>query len=205
MADDPEENEDEDGGEAKAKPKMGMLKLGLFIGLPAIILLLAGVAGFMMFAGGSGDEVVMEAVLDEHGAPVLDSHGQPVMAAVAADGHGAPEPEHEAQAYFFPLRNADGEEDPIITNIRSTDGRPVTVMLKITLESSNADFGQVVEAHIDPIMDQFIMFLRELREDDLYGSAGMHRVRLELLRRVNLAIEPEHADAVLIQEFMIVD
>ena len=200
MADDVDENEDEEGGEAKAKPKMGLVKLGLFIGLPAIMLLLAGVAGFMMFAGG-GDEAAQVAMLDEHGQPVLDSHGQPVM----ADAHAAPEPEHEAQAYFFPLRDADGAEDPIITNIRSTDGRPVTVMLKITLESSNADFGQVVDAHIDPIMDQFIMFLRELREDDLYGSAGMHRVRLELLRRVNLAIEPEHADAVLIQEFMIVD
>ena len=205
MADDPEENEDEEGGEAKAKPKMGMLKLGLFIGLPAIILLLAGVAGFMMFAGGGDDEPVMEAVLDDHGQPVLDEHGQPVMAAVAGDAHGEAEEEHEAQAYFFPLRDADGAEDPIITNIRSVDGRPVTVMLKITLESSNPDFGQVVDAHIDPIMDQFIMFLRELREDDLYGSAGMHRVRLELLRRVNLAIEPEYADAVLIQEFMIVD
>jgi len=204
MADEADQNEDEEGGEAEAKPKMGLVKLGLFIGLPAIILLLAGVAGFMMFAGGGGDETVMEAVLDEHGQPVLDSHGQPVMAA-AAGGHGAPEPEHEAQAYYFPLRNADGAEDPIITNIRSVDGRPVTVMLKITLESSNPDFGQVIDAHIDPIMDQFIMFLRELREDDLYGSAGMHRVRLELLRRVNLAIEPEHADAVLIQEFMIVD
>lgn len=202
MADEAEENEEEEGGEAPAKPKMGMLKLGLFIGLPAIILLLAGVAGFMMFAGGS-DEPVMEAVLDEHGQPVLDDHGQPVMAAAAA--HDEAEPEHEAQAYFFPLRNAEGAEDPIITNIRSTDGRPVTVMLKITLESSNPEFGQVIEEHIDPIMDQFIMFLRELREDDLYGSAGMHRVRLELLRRVNLAIEPAQADAVLIQEFMIVD
>ncbi|WP_417497883.1 flagellar basal body-associated FliL family protein [Maricaulis sp.] len=204
MADEADQNEDEDGSEAETKPKMGMLKLGLFIGLPAIILLLAGVAGFMMFAGGGEDEAVMEAVLDEHGEPVLDSHGQPVMAD-ASGGHGAPEPEHEAQAYYFPLRDADGAEDPIITNIRSVDGRPVTVMLKITLESSNPDFGQVIDAHIDPIMDQFIMFLRELREDDLYGSAGMHRVRLELLRRVNLAIEPEHADAVLIQEFMIVD
>lgn len=201
MADDPEENEDEEeGGEPKAKPKMGLVKLGLFIGLPAIILLLAGVAGFMMFAGG-GEEPAQVAMLDEHGEPVLDEHGEPVMAAA----HAAPEPEHEAQAYFFPLRNAEGAEDPIITNIRSVDGRPVTVMLKITLESSNAEFGQIVDAHIDPIMDQFITFLRELREDDLYGSAGMHRVRLELLRRVNLAIEPEHADAVLIQEFMIVD
>lgn len=200
MADDVEENEDEEDGEAKAKPKMGLVKLGLFIGLPAIILLLAGVAGFMMFAGG-GEEAAQVAMLDEHGEPVLDDHGQPVMAAAPA----AAEPEHEAQAYYFPLRNADGAEDPIITNIRSTDGRPVTVMLKITLESSDPEFGQVIDAHIDPIMDQFIMFLRELREDDLYGSAGMHRVRLELLRRVNLAIEPEHADAVLIQEFMIVD
>lgn len=191
MAKDAIEDEDEDGAEVVAKPKMGMVKLGLFIGLPVIILILAGVAGFMLFGGGGDDVQLAE-----------DGH-----AIEGGDGHGAPAHEPELPPLFFTLVDADGDgaDDPIITNIRSTDGRPVTVMLKIKLESTNPEFGTIIDAHVDQIMDGFIMFLRELREDDLYGSAGMHRVRLELLRRVNLAIEPAEADAVLIQEFMIVD
>tara|TARA_R110000868_G_scaffold219607_1_gene470703 strand:- start:8389 stop:8970 length:582 start_codon:yes stop_codon:yes gene_type:complete len=193
MAKDANETEDEEGTEAVAKPKMGMVKLGLFIGLPVVILILAGVAAFMLLGGGGGDHEVQVAE---------DGH-----AVDAGAGHGAPAHEPELPPLFFTLVDADGDgaDDPIITNIRSTDGRSVMVMLKVKLESTNPEFGTIIDAHVDQIMDGFIMFLRELREDDLYGSAGVHRVRLELLRRVNLAIEPAQADAVLIQELTIVD
>lgn len=193
MTKDANETEDEEGAEAVAKPKMGMVKLGLFIGLPVVILILAGVAAFMLLGGGGGDHDVQVAE---------DGH-----AVEAGDGHGAPAHEPELPPLFFTLVDADGDgaDDPIMTNIRSTDGRSVMVMLKVKLESTNPEFGTIIDAHVDQIMDGFIMFLRELREDDLYGSAGVHRVRLELLRRVNLAIEPAQADAVLIQELTIVD
>ncbi|MHA6287044.1 flagellar basal body-associated FliL family protein [Maricaulis sp. CAU 1757] len=188
MADDIDDIEDEEDGEEK--PKKSLLKLGLFIGLPVLILLLAGIGGFMMFAGGGDDAEA------EH-AEAAEGEG---------DGHGAgAAADHSAAIYYYDLREGDGTEETITTNIRSSDGRAVIVQLKITFESSNPNLGPVLEEHVDPIMDQFIMFLRELREDDLYGSAGMHRVRLELLRRVNLAIEPAQVDAVWIQEFMIVD
>jgi flagellar FliL protein len=42
-----------------------------------------------------------------------------------------------------------------------------------------------------------------LRTDDLSGSAGAYRLRLELLRRVNLAIAPAHVNAVLIEEMLV--
>ena len=187
MADENEDIEDETEGEEK--PKKNPLKLVLFIGLPVLILLLAGVGGFMMFAGGGDDE---ELHADA-------SYGE------AGDGHGEADTHETDEVYYYDLREGDGTEETITTNIRSSTGRPVIVQLKITFESSRADLGPILEEHVDPIMDQFIMFLRELREDDLYGSAGMHRVKLELLRRVNLAIEPAQIDAVWIQEFMIVD
>ncbi|MFT6541139.1 MAG: flagellar FliL protein [Maricaulis maris] len=187
MADDNEEIEDDAEGEEA--PKKNPLKLVLFIGLPVLILLLAGVGGFMMFAGGGDDE-------EQHADA---GHGED------ADGHGAADSHATDEVYYYDLREGDGTEETITTNIRSVTGRPVIVQLKISFESSRSDLGPILEEHYDPVMDQFIMFLRELREDDLYGSAGMHRVKLELLRRVNLAIEPDQIDAVWIQEFMIVD
>ena len=187
MADD---NEDfEDDGEGAETKKKSPLKLILFIGLPVVILILAGVGGFLLFAGGGGEE-------EEH---AVAEHG-------SEDGHDAPAQEHAAsESYFFPLAESDTESTIIRTSIRSSNGRPVMLQMQITLEASDPEVRPIVQSHIDTIMDQFLMFLRELREDDLYGSAGMHRVRLEMLRRVNLAIEPAQVDAVLIQEFLIVE
>ena len=192
MADENDDIDETEGDEAAPKKKLP-IKMLLFIGLPVIILLLGGIGAFMMFAGGGEDEVQHA---EAGHAETDDGHGTP-----ARDSHA--EASHET--YFLPLFNEETGEDAITTNIRSTDGRSVIVRLRITLEVSQPGLRPVIDENIDAIMDQFISFLRELREDDLYGSAGMHRVKLELLRRVNLAIEPAHIDAVLIQEFMIVD
>ena len=188
MADENDDIDDENEGEEK--PKKSPIKLALFIGLPVLILLLAGVGGFLLFSGGGDDAA--EHADDSHG----ESEGHEV-----ADSHNS----HSTEVFYYDLTEGDGEAETITTNIRSTDGRPVILQLQVSFESSNPELGAILEANVDSIMDQFIMFLRELREDDLYGSAGMHRVRLELLRRVNLAIEPAQVDAVLIQQFMIVD
>ena len=56
---------------------------------------------------------------------------------------------------------------------------------------------------IPRVSDQFNGFLRELRTDDLSGSAGAYRLRLELLRRVNLVIAPHQINAVLIEEMLV--
>lgn len=189
MSDENDEIDGEDGAEGEEGKKKGLPKLVLFGGLGAVILILAGVAVFLLLSGGGDDEhTVAEGEYGE-----------------SADGEYAEAAYDSDEVYYYDLREGDGSEETITTNIRSIDGRPVIVQLKLTFESSDPDLGPVLEEHVDPIMDQFIVFLRELREDDLYGSAGMHRVRLELLRRVNLAIEPSRVDAVWIQEFMIVD
>ena len=57
--------------------------------------------------------------------------------------------------------------------------------------------------HVPRVTDQFNGFLRELRTDDLSGSAGAYRLRLELLRRVNLVIAPAQINAVLIEEMLV--
>jgi flagellar FliL protein len=186
MSDDVDDVENEDDADGEAKPKMGMVKLGLFIGLPVVILLLGGVAAFMMFSGGGEDE---------H-AVALDEHGEPIENHEAA----AAQPE---EVFYYALHDDEGEPVTLLVNIRGTDGRPMVLQLELRFQSSDPDLGHVLEEQLPPIMDHYLAFLSELREDDLYGSAGMHRVRLELLRRINLAIEPSHVDQVLIQRFLI--
>jgi len=189
MADDPDDIDDiddEDETEGEEKPKMSLMKKGLFFGLPVLILILGGVAAFLLLSGGGEEEV--ELVCDEHGEHC-----------VAPEVHVEEVPE---EVYYYYLQE-EGEDDGIMVNIRSSDGRPLLLRLRVAFESTDPELGPVLHEHLEPVMDQFITFLSELREDDLYGSAGTHRVRLELLRRVNLVIEPARVDQVRIQEFMI--
>ncbi|MFX9073467.1 flagellar basal body-associated FliL family protein, partial [Acinetobacter baumannii] len=53
------------------------------------------------------------------------------------------------------------------------------------------------------IIDNFQVYLRELRLDDLKGSAGMYRLREELLLRVNMAAQPVKIKDVLFKEMLV--
>jgi flagellar FliL protein len=187
MSDDVDDVENEDDADGEAKPKMGMVKLGLFIGVPVLVLIVGAVVAFMLLSGGGEEEHPV--ALDEHGVPIED-HGEVAAA----------QPE---EVFYYALHDDEGEPVTLLVNIRGTDGRPMVLQLELRFQSSDPELGHVLEEQLPPIMDHYLAFLSELREDDLYGSAGMHRVRLELLRRINLAIEPSHVDQVLIQRFLI--
>jgi flagellar FliL protein len=53
------------------------------------------------------------------------------------------------------------------------------------------------------IIDSAQVFLRELRLDDLQGSAGMLRLREELMRRINAAVSPVEVRDVLFKEIIV--
>jgi flagellar FliL protein len=75
--------------------------------------------------------------------------------------------------------------------------------LRISLELKDAK----VESEVKPLMprveDTVQVYMRELRASDLSGSMGLYRLREELLRRVNLALYPAKAEAVLFKDVII--
>ncbi|MET0182642.1 MAG: flagellar basal body-associated FliL family protein, partial [Caulobacterales bacterium] len=91
----------------------------------------------------------------------------------------------------------------MLVNITTADGRPAYLKLRLTLEAPDHEVVSAVEPQLPRITDQFTSFLRELRTDDLSGSAGAYRLRLELLRRVNLVVAPAQVNAVLIEEMLV--
>ena len=60
-----------------------------------------------------------------------------------------------------------------------------------------------VEQVMPRVVDQFQTYLRELRVKDLRGSAGIYRLQMELLSRVNAAAFPVEVKDVLFQEILI--
>ena len=91
----------------------------------------------------------------------------------------------------------------IVVNMQTADGRPTFLKLKLTLELPDQESVDALEPNLPRLQDMFQTFLRELRPEDLSGSQGSYQLRMELLRRVNLVMAPNKANAVLIEEMLI--
>ena len=92
----------------------------------------------------------------------------------------------------------------VLVNLSSGGGdRTQYLKVKIALELPD----ETVSAQIQPVMprllDTFQTYLRELRPNDLDGSAGLYRLKEELTRRVNASIAPNRINAVLFKEIVV--
>ncbi len=190
--------EGEAGAEGEGEPvkkKLAGKTLVLFIVLPALLLLGAG-GGAAFFLLKPKAEVHADA--GEHAKGKAKKHEKEKK---GGHGGGAADPNAPVVTegdgvYYVALPQ-------MLINFSTDDGRPAFLKLRVTLEAPDEDVAYAVEPELPRIMDQFQGFLRELRMDDISGSAGTARLRLELLRRVNLAIAPAQMNAVLIEEMLV--
>jgi len=180
-------------GEGAPKKKMSGKKLILFIVLPAVLVLGGGGAAayLLLFQGGGGEQ---HAAAGDHGK-AKGGHGEE-GAGEAVPGPNGTMISHGEDVVFVALPE-------MLVNITGPDGRPAYLKLKLTLEAPDDATVTALTEHVPRISDQFNGFLREMRTDDLAGSAGAYRLRLELLRRVNLTIAPLQVNAVLIEEMLV--
>lgn len=181
-------------GEGEAAPKKKKLPLFVLIGAVAVLVLGGGgAAAFFMFM----QPADAEAAPADH-APAKKKGG---------GGHGGGG-EGEADAALGTIREGpDGVTfltlPDIIVNIQAADGRPTFLKLTLTLEMHDAELAHHLQTESPRLNDMLQTFLRELRPEDLAGSAGSFQLRQEILRRVNLVAAPEEVDAVLIEEMLI--
>ncbi len=195
-------------GDAPKKKKLPLL----FIIAPVALLVLGG--------GGAGAFFMLQpkpaAAEGEHGEEAAKGgHGEEKK---GGGGHGA----EKKGGGGHGGGGGDGEADPalgkiaegpdgvtfftlpdMVVNIQSPDGRPTFLKLTLTLEMHDADLAHSLQSEMPRLQDMFQGFLRELRPEDLAGSAGSYQLRAEILRRVNLVAAPATVDAVLIEEMLV--
>jgi len=195
-----------DGEGEPQKKKLAGKTLVLFILLPALIILGGGGATAFFLFGGAPAEEHAGADADKEAAKAKDAKAKKSKHAKAEKGKGGKEGEEAGPA----VEIAEGPEGVLyyplpemLVNITTGDGRPVYLKLRLTVEVRNEEAIDALEPAMPRILDHFQSFLRELRVDDIAGSAGAYRLRLELLRRVNLAIAPAEAEAVLIEDMLV--
>lgn len=91
----------------------------------------------------------------------------------------------------------------ILLNLRNASGKSSFLKISITVQAPNEEVGKVLEKLKPLLIDQFQEYLRGLDVEDLAGSAGIERVRSELLTRTNNVISPAKASNVLIPSMLI--
>lgn len=92
---------------------------------------------------------------------------------------------------------------PIVVNLNSTARQPRFLQIKLKVELESPADQRPFETVMPRVVDQFQTYLRELRIDDLRGSSGMYRMKIELLNRVRAATPEVRIRDVLFQEMLV--
>jgi flagellar FliL protein len=91
----------------------------------------------------------------------------------------------------------------LIANLNSNPHRPSYVKLQARLEVTRPEDVERVKAAMPRLQDLFQTYLREMRPEELRGSAGTYRLREELISRANLAAAPARITDVLFTQMLI--
>lgn len=91
----------------------------------------------------------------------------------------------------------------MLVNLNSPGRRSNFLKIIVSLELTDAQDIEKLESSMPRIVDNFQVYLRELRVEDLRGSAGIYRLREELLFRVNAAVRPARVTDVLFKEMLV--
>ena len=91
----------------------------------------------------------------------------------------------------------------IVSNLNAPGRRATFVRLRARLEISDGTQAAAVQAAMPRLLDLFSVYLREVRPEELRGSAGTHRLREELIARASLVAAPARVTDVLFVEILI--
>jgi flagellar FliL protein len=117
-------------------------------------------------------------------------------------GMGA-KPEEAAASEPPPIVPALFEMPEIIVNLNVGNRRASYLKLKSKIEIADSRDLAHVQAAVPRLQDLFTTYLRELRPEELRGSAGTHRLREELIARANVATRPARVTDVLFVEMLV--
>lgn len=110
------------------------------------------------------------------------------------EGGSAPASEISPTAYV---------EVPAITvNLRSGDGQARFLKLRFILVAADAGRSARIREKLPVVIDALQSFLRELRPEDMSGSAAVFRVKEEMMARTQSALGPDMVRDVLIQDLI---
>jgi flagellar FliL protein len=163
-----------EGAEPTKKSKFSGKKLVLFIVLPVLLLAIGGGVGGWFYLDGK-KKAAEEA---------------------AAQSNEPPPPPPPKPSLFVDLPE-------MLINLNTGTRQAAYLKMRIALEVDDPETVKKLEEVMPRVLDSFQTFLRELRTDDLSGSAGLYRVKEELLVRISSTLQPMPVKDVLFKEMLV--
>lgn len=141
--------------------------------------------------GGSGGK-------EAHGEKAAGDHAAPEEEAPAHEEEEEEEAEGEEAGGELPLVDVPA----LIVNMRTSGGQPRYLRIRFMIEARSAAKVEPLKARLPAIIDSYQPFLRELRPEDLTGSAAVFRIKEELLVRATATVGGGMVKDVLIQDLV---
>ncbi|MBD0272089.1 MAG: flagellar basal body-associated FliL family protein [Acetobacteraceae bacterium] len=91
----------------------------------------------------------------------------------------------------------------IVANLNVPGRRSSYIKLRSKLEVAGAADARALQEAMPRLQDLFTTYLREVRPEELRGSAGTYRLREELMVRAGLAAPPARVTDVLFVELLL--
>ena len=175
VADDIVEGAEPQGDEQPSGRQFGSRKLILFaaVGLVALV----GAGAGIYFSGVLGDGTDAEQAAKEGTAEALPAGPPPTV-------------------HYLDL-------DEMVITLGGVGRKSSFLKMRVSLELQSPEDEARIKAVLPRIVDNFQVFLRELRIEELQGSQGLYRVKEELLARVNAAAHPTKVRDVLFREMLV--
>ena len=182
MSDD-DDDEAEGGGD---EPAAGGGKKKLFIIIGAVVFVLLGVGAGLFFTG------LLDPLLGKkkETAETAPAEAQPAKGA-------PPEAAPTGPVAFFDM------PEMIVTLNTSAKSKAAFMKIRLSLEVPQSSEIPKVQAAMPRIIDNLQGYLRELRVEELKGSAGAYRLKEEMLIRIKAAVAPAKVNAVLFKDLQV--
>jgi flagellar FliL protein len=91
----------------------------------------------------------------------------------------------------------------MVANMNAGNRRAAYIKVRAKLELARREDQAIVQAAMPRVVDLFQGYLREMRPEELRGTAGTYRLREELIARTNLAAAPARVTDVLFLELLV--
>lgn len=175
----------EDKGTPEA-PAPNKKKKLIIIGAATVAALTLGGGGAAFFMGGKSATKAEKSHGEEAAAEESSGEGE-------AKAEGGKEGEGKGKFVDVPT---------VSVNLRSPDGSAKFLKLHLMLVPGPKTTDAALKEKLPVVLDAYQPFLRELRPEDLGGSAAVFRLKEELMVRATRALGPGMIKEVLIQDLI---
>jgi flagellar FliL protein len=156
------------------------------------LIIIGAAAGVLVLGGGGGAAMMLSGGSAKAETAAEGDHGEAAAAEAESGDHGGGAEGKEAYV----------DVPAMVVNLRSPDGASRYLKIHFMIVPGPKATPDSIKEKLPLILDAYQPFLRELRPEDLAGSAAVFRIKEEMLVRASDVVGPGSVKDILIQDLV---